>query len=211
VITPNPLGEMPTSNTIGFVILPIVLGMAGAVCHRMRIALGTALIVSVWGLSAPREAPVFAVAPTGLNNLSPNPDTRGDMAVIPVMTHEAADRLTACGYAVVGPETAPNSPGYLFEHGDVAASWGAEHHADWVLVGRLNRIGRWEADWEVQVVSVPQQRVIDTRVIELKGFGTDSALTARLANRGAAWLVDQVTQSVAHATGGSSNPRPCHA
>lgn len=210
MITPNPLGEMPTARTLALTKWVATPGTAGAVVGRMRAVLCAALIVSVLGLSARREGPVFAVAPTGLNNLSPNPDTRGDMAVIPVMTREAADRLTACGYAVIGPETAPNNSDYLFEHGDVAASWGAEHHADWVLVGRLNRIGRWEADWEVQVVSVPQQRVIDTRVIELKGFGTDSALTARLANRGAAWLMDQVTQSVAHASS-ASNPRPCHA
>jgi len=176
----------------------------------MRIALGVALLASLLA-GTHKDGPVFAVAPTGLNNLSPNPDTHGDMAVMPVLTREAAARLAACGYSVVGPESAPETPAYLFEHGDVAASWGAAHHADWVLVGRLNRIGRWEADWEVQVVSVSQQRVIDTRVVELKGFGTDSALTARLANRGAAWLMDQVTQSVAHATASSSNPRPCHA
>jgi hypothetical protein len=200
---------MPTARTLAFAKSVATPGTADAVLEHMRTVLG-ALLVSALAMGGRREGPVFAVAPTGLNNLSPNPDTRGDMAVIPVMTREAADRLTACGYSVVGPETAPNSPDYLFEHGDVAASWGAEHHADWVLVGRLNRIGRWEADWEVQVVSVPQQRVIDTRVIELKGFGTDSALTARLATRGAAWLMDQVTQSVAHASS-ASNPRPCHA
>lgn len=162
------------------------------------------------------RGPVFAVAPTSLNNLSPNPDTRGDMAVIPVLTQEASARLVACGYEVVR-QTAPpadsgRDPSYFFEHGDVAASWGAEQHADYVLVGRLNRIGRWEADWEIQVVSVSQQRVIDTRVVELKGFGLDSALTAKLATRGAAWLVDQVTQSVAHAAPSAvANSRPCHA
>lgn len=177
----------------------------------MRNALGAVILASLLATGR-KDGPVFAVAPTSLNNLSANPDTRPDMAVLPLMTHEAAARLSACGYSVVGPESAPQTtPDYLFEHGDVAASWGADHHADWVLVGRLNRIGRWEADWEVQVVSVAQQRVIDTRVIELKGFGTDSALTARLATRGAAWLMDQVTQSVAHASGAASNPRPCHA
>ena len=177
----------------------------------MRIALGAVVLVSLLAASGRREGPVFAVAPTSLNNLSPNPDTRADMAEVPVLTREAAARLSACGYSVVGPESAPETPDYLFEHGDVAASWGADHHADWVLVGRLNRIGRWEADWEVQVVSVAQHRVVDTRVVELKGFGTDSLLTARLATRGAAWLMDQVTQSVAHATTSATNPRPCHA
>jgi hypothetical protein len=159
------------------------------------------------------EGPVFAVAPTTLNNLSPNPDTHADMAVMPVLTQDAAARLAECGYSVVGGDSAPqtSAQGYLFEHGDVAAAWGAAHHANWVLVGRLNRIGRWEADWEIRVVSVAEGKVVDTRVVELRGFGLDSALTARLATRGAAWLMDQVTQSVAHETPGAPNPRPCHA
>jgi len=144
-------------------------------------------------------------------NLSPNPETHADLAVIPLLTQDAEARLAACGYQVVANGSAPvdegRDPSYLFEHGDVAASWGAQHHADWVLVGRLNRIGRWEADWEIQVVSVSEQRVIDTRVVELKGFGLDTALTAKLATRGAAWLMDQVTQSVAHA----SNASPANA
>ena len=101
---------------------------------------------------------------------------------------------------------------YLFEHSDVVAQWGAAQHADWVLVSRLNRIGPWIAEWEVQVVSTRLQRAVDTRVVELKGLGRDSALTARLATRGAAWLIDQSTQSVAHANGDSASARrPCHA
>lgn len=163
-----------------------------------------------------RETPVFAVMPTSLNNLSPEPDSRVDSAVIRLLTRSAQARLAECGYPVVGAdsaaETTSQSPSYLFEHADVAAAWGAAHRADWVLVGRLNRIGTWEADWEIRVVSVSERRAVDTRSIELKGFATDSALTARLAKRGAAWIVDQVTQSVAHATpAGAANPRPCRA
>jgi uncharacterized protein DUF2380 len=181
----------------------------------MRATLGATCLVSLLAVGG-TEGPVFAVAPTSLNNLSPNPDTHADLAVIPVLTRDAQARLAECGYQVVAKDSAPadagRDPSYLFEHGDVAASWGAQHHADWVLVGRLNRIGRWEADWEVQVVSVREQRVIDTRVVELKGFGLDSALTAKLATRGAAWLMDQVTQSVAHASNATApNSRPCHA
>ena len=53
---------------------------------------------------------------------------------------------------------------------------------------------------------------VDERVVELKGFGLDSGLTARLANRGAAWLMDQVTQSIAlGAPGATGNARPCRA
>jgi len=182
----------------------------------MRAIFGLMCLAGVITAGGRTEGPVFAVAPTSLNNLSPNPDTHADLAVVPVLTREAQARLASCGFQVVGQDAPPDAdgrdPSYLFEHGDVAANWGAQHHADWVLVGRLNRIGRWEADWEVQVVSVREQRVIDTRVVELKGFGVDSALTAKLATRGAAWLMDQATQSVAHAsTGAATNPRPCHA
>jgi hypothetical protein len=159
---------------------------------------------------------VFAVAPTTLANFSPNPHDAVDTAAIVVLTREAKARLAACGYSVIQtdstPLTADEGSSYLFEHADVAAAWGAAHHADWVLVGRLNRFGTWEADWEMQVVSVPDHRLLNTRVVELKGFGLDSGLTARLANRGAAWLMDQVTQSIAlGAPGATGNARPCRA
>jgi hypothetical protein len=175
-----------------------------------------ALIAILLAGGGGREAPVFAVAPTSLNNLSPEPDSRVDSAVIVTLTRAAQARLVACGYPVIGADsamrTASQGPSYLFEHADVAAAWGAAHRADWVLVGRLNRIGTWEADWEVRVVSVAERRTVDTRSIELKGFDTDSGLTARLATRGAAWIVDQVTQSVARVTPASvANPRPCRA
>jgi hypothetical protein len=180
----------------------------------MRTITVAALLAILVAAGGRREPPAFAVAPTSLNNLSPEPDSRVDSAVLVVLTQRAQARLAVCGYPVIRADSAPagQGPSYLFEHADVAAAWGAAHQADWVLVGRLNRIGTWEADWEVRVVSVSQRRVVDTRSIELKGFATDSGLTDRLATRGAAWIVDQVTQSVAHATPASApNPRPCRA
>jgi hypothetical protein len=163
------------------------------------------------------EKPVFVVAPTVLNNLSANLDTRGDSAAIILLTRGTQARLAECGYPVISadstPATSNEGPAYLFEHADVAASWGAAQRADWVLVGRLNRVGRWDTDWEVRVVSVSERRIVDTRAVDLKGFGMDPELTGRLATRGAAWIVDQVTQSVvAHVTpAGTANPRPCRA
>jgi hypothetical protein len=48
--------------------------------------------------------------------------------------------------------------------------------------------------------------------VELKGLSRDSSLTARMSNRGAAWLVDQSLQAIAHANGDSTTAkRPCHA
>ncbi len=166
---------------------------------------------------APSARPTIAVAPVVLRNMSALPDTREDSAVILQLTREARSRLAGCGYPVVSdsaPSLTAEHPGssYLWEHSDVVAQWGAAQHADWVLVGRLNRIGPWIAEWEVQVVSTRLQRPVSTRVIELKGLGRDTTLTAHMSTRGAAWLIDQVTQSVAHATGDTvAAGRPCHA
>lgn len=161
--------------------------------------------------------PTFVVTPVVLNNMSALPDTKADSAAILLLTSEARARLATCGFPVVADLAAPPTGGnsgasYLFEHPDVVAQWGARQHADWVLVSRLNRIGPWVAEWEVQVVSTKLRRRVDTRVVELKGLSRDSSLTARLANRGAAWLVDQSLQAVAHANGDSASAkRPCHA
>ncbi|HLB08576.1 MAG TPA: hypothetical protein VK617_03530 [Gemmatimonadaceae bacterium] len=161
--------------------------------------------------------PTIAVAPVILHNMSALPDTREDSAAILQLTTQARTRLDGCGYPVVSgsaPSITTDHPGasYLWEHSDVVAQWGAAQHADWVLLSRLNRIGPWVAEWEVQVVSTRLGRAVDTRVVELKGLGRDTTLTAHMSARGAAWLIDQATQSIAHASGDSAAAgRPCHA
>jgi hypothetical protein len=178
--------------------------------------LAAILIPVILGGGAPTR-PTIAVAPVVLNNMSALPDTHADSAAIVLLTREARARLSGCGYPVTSdsaPSITTEHPGasYLWEHSDVVAQWGAAQHADWVLVSRLNRIGPWVAEWEVQVVSTKSQRAVDTRVVELKGLSRDTSLTAHLSNRGAAWLIDQATQSVAHATGDTTAAgRPCHA
>jgi hypothetical protein len=163
------------------------------------------------------QRPTIVVAPVLLNNMSALPDTREDSATIVLLTREARARLASCGYpapADSAPSITAEHPGssYLWEHADEVARWGAGQHADWVLVSRLNRIGPWVAEWEVQVVSTRLQRSVSTRVVELKGIGRDTSLTAHMSNRGAAWLIDQVTQSVAHSAGDTTaSGRPCHA
>ncbi len=178
-------------------------------------AIALALLLVAAGTAPSR--PTIAVIPVVLHNMSASPDMPEDSATIVQLTEQTRLRLAGCGYPVT-PVSAPSltaeHPGasYLWEHPDVVAVWGAAQHADWVLVSRLNRIGPWIAEWEVQVVSTKLQRAMDTRVIELKGIGRDTTLTAHMSVRGAAWLVDQVTQSVAHATADTTAAgRPCHA
>lgn len=178
----------------------------------------SALLLPLAIVARPAPArPTIAVAPVILHNMSASPDTREDSSAILQLASQARTRLGGCGYPVV-PEDAASltaeHPGssYLWEHADVVAQWGQAQHADWVLLSRLNRIGPWIAEWEVQVVSTRAARVVDTRVIELKGLGRDTTLTAHMTVRGAAWLVDQTTQSIAHARGDTAEAgRPCHA
>jgi hypothetical protein len=58
----------------------------------------------------------------------------------------------------------------------------------------------------MRVVSAADQRALTTRIVELKGLGMNPDLTARLANRGAAWMVDQVLQGLAQAVPDSTHP-----
>jgi hypothetical protein len=159
--------------------------------------------------------PTVIVAPVVLNNMSALPDTPADSATIVLLTREARARLASCGFAAPADSAASLTtehpgPSYLWEHPDVVAKWGAAQHADFVVVSRLNRIGPWVAEWEAQVVSTKLQHAVSTRVVELKGIGRDSALTAHMSNRGAAWMVDQVTQSIAHSAGDTTAAgRPC--
>jgi hypothetical protein len=163
------------------------------------------------------QRPTIIVAPVLLNNMSALPDTRTDSAAVVLLTNEARARLASCGYLGPADSTKPitaEHPGasYLWEHADEVAKWGLEHHADYVVVSRLNRIGPWVAEWEAQVVSTRAQKSVSTRVVELKGIGRDTSLTTHMSNRGAAWMVDQVTQSIAHSAGDTTaGGRPCHA
>lgn len=180
----------------------------------LSVLVGASLFV-VASPSQPR--PTIIVAPVVLNNMSALADTHEDSAAIVLLTREARARLVSCGYpAPVDSATAITiehpGPNYLWAHADVVADWGESQHADWVLLSRLNRIGPWIAEWEVQVVSTRMKKAVGTRVVELKGLGRDTSLTAHLSNRGAAWLIDQATQSVAHAMGDTAAAgRPCHA
>jgi hypothetical protein len=176
-----------------------------------------AMVLAVLLVRTPApQRPIVVVAPVVLNNMSALPDTRTDSAAIVLLTREARARLESCGYSAPADSAqsiTAEHPGasYLWEHPDEVAKWGATQHADYVVVSRLNRIGPWVAEWEAQVVSTRAQKSVSTRVVELKGIGRDTTLTAHMSNRGAAWMIDQVTQSIAHSAGDTTAAgRPCH-
>lgn len=161
--------------------------------------------------------PTFAIVPVVLNNVSPLPDTHADSAALVTLTHEARARLAGCGFPLIAdsggpPEAVGHAPDYLFRHPEVASQWGAAQHANWVLVSRFTRVSPYAAQWEVQVVSVKDSQVADTRVIDLRGVSRDEGISAHMATRGAAWVIDQALQVVAHAEGDTTaGGRPCRA
>ncbi|MGH8245488.1 MAG: hypothetical protein ACREUU_03545, partial [Gammaproteobacteria bacterium] len=85
---------------------------------------------------------------------------------------------------------------YAYDHPEVAAHLAATVGADWVVALRLNRIGTWLAELQATVVRVKDSAVVSNRAVSLRGFGMGLDLTARLAERGAASMADQVAQAI---------------
>jgi hypothetical protein len=142
----------------------------------------------------------LAVLSIDLNNLTGHEDP-ADRPRLAVLTRALRQRFAACGYSVVALDSAAErqahpGDGYFYAHPDAAAALAARAGAEWVLVPRLNRASPWVTDLQAHVVRVSSGRVVSNRVVELKGFGMAPALTARLAERGAAWMADQVDQAI---------------
>ena len=65
---------------------------------------------------------------------------------------------------------------------------------------------------QLHVVHAADGALVSNRVVELKGLGMNDDLTARLTERGAAWMADQVDQVIAwSASPGTSAARRCPA
>jgi hypothetical protein len=160
-------------------------------------------------LGLPRPAARSVAAPPArlvvlsvdLNDLTGHEDP-ADRPRLAGLTRALRQRFAAaCGYSVVALDSAAErrahlGDGYFYAHPDAAAALAAGAGAEWVLVPRLNRASPWVTDLQAHVVRVRTGRVVSNRVVELKGFGMSPALTARLAERGAAWMADQVDQAI---------------
>jgi hypothetical protein len=165
-------------------------------------------LVLALGLQRPAARPAAVAVPPSrllvlsidLNDLTGREDP-ADPPRLAVLTHALRQRFVACGYSVVALDSAAErrahlGDGYLYAHPDAAAALAARAGAEWALVPRLNRASPWVTDLQAHVVRVGSGRVVSNRVVELKGFGMAPALTARLAERGAAWMADQVDQAI---------------
>lgn len=169
-------------------------------------------------LALPHPAPsptLVVVLPIALNDLANQPANPELPSRLQRLGVELRDRLAGgCGYQVVAidsveQDSAESSPGYLYAHPDLAAQLAASRGADWVIVPRLNRASPWVADLQAHVVRVRDTTLVSNRIVEVKGIELSRELAAKLVERGAAWMADQVSQSIEYAAGDAEAARRC--
>ena len=177
-------------------------------------------VVGVGAVGATRgpapPGPRVVVLAVALNNLTNLPDDPADRlgALGAALRERLAD---GCGYYVIPVDSAAEArgragPGYYYDHPDAGAQLARAAGAQWALIPRLNRASPWVADLQLHVVRAADGAVVSNRAVELKGFGMSEDLTARLTQRGAAWMADQVDQAIGWSTAPRARtPRRCPA
>jgi Protein of unknown function (DUF2380) len=173
-----------------------------------------AALIPLWVMPPPVRVAVLPIELNDVSNQPVAPDLRERLGLL---TDALSSRLsTACGYAIVRPEPsrapAETTPGYFYANPDVAVTHAGSAAADWVIIPRLNRVSPWVADLQAHVVRVRDTALVSNRVVEIKGLELTPELAARLVDRGAAWMADQISQSIEHASGArTAAQRRCRA
>jgi len=137
-----------------------------------------------------------------LNNLHKSAPDSAFAGRITRLADALRSRLaTACGYRVVRLDPAAEvaahvTEGYFYDHPDVAARLAQGAGADWVIIPRLNRATAWAADLQAHVVRVRDTVLVSNRIVAFRGLELTPELAARLTERGAAWMADQLSQVI---------------
>lgn len=144
--------------------------------ERLRCA---GLIAGVWLLlvaTAPLAAETsIAVLDFELNDLTLQPNTPEEGArtasIRPLLEQALAQaeevRLVNIQPAAITQANA--GFGYLFDHPEVAADLGRQHHAEWILVGRLHKPTFLFAYLMARLVDTHTGVVAEDYVVEVKG------------------------------------------
>ena len=165
-------------------------------------------LMPLWLASPPSRV---VVLPVDLNDVSNQPVPPELRERLGMLTEALSSRLqTACGYAVIRPSQSGDGagdarPGYLYAHPDVAIGFARPASAEWVIIPRLNRASPWVTDLQAHVVRTRDSTVVSNRIVEVKGIELTPELGARLVDRGAAWMADQISQAIEYA---SARTRP---
>jgi hypothetical protein len=172
-------------------------------------------LVPLWltwppGVTRPTRVAVFSIALNDLSNQPASPELPGRMQSLATALRQRL--ATACGYQVVPLDsltevTGESSSGYLYDHPDVAVARAAPAQVEWVIIPRLNRATPWVTDLQAHVVRTSDTALVSNRIVEVKGIELTPELAARLVERGAAWMADQVAQAIDY-TSATSRPVP---
>jgi hypothetical protein len=160
---------------------------------------------------APSPAARVAVLSIALNNVANQPTNPDLPARLRLLATALRERLGSnCGYQVIPVDSeaeaaAELGAGYLYAHPDVAVRLVAPMQAQWVVIPRLNRATPWVTDLQAQVVRVRDTVLVSNRIVELKGIELTPELAARLAERGGAWMADQISQAIEHTSSGQGS------
>jgi hypothetical protein len=65
----------------------------------------------------------------------------------------------------------------------------------------LNRASSWVTDLQADVLRARDTTMVSNRIVEVKGIELGPDLAAKLIERGAAWMADQLSQAIEHASG----------
>lgn len=159
-----------------------------------------------WQPHAPpaRRVALFSITLNDLSNQPASPELPTRMQQLAAALRERL--ATDCGYQVVplsfpAEASAETAPGYLYAHPDIAVGLAGPAQVEWVIIPRLNRASPWVTDLQAHVVRVRDTALVSNRIVEVKGIELSPELAARLVQRGAAWMADQLSQAIEHSTG----------
>ena len=165
-------------------------------------------LATLWPAWPPVAGPPtrVAVLSIALNDVSNQPVSPALPERMQALGAALRERLASeCGYHVVPVDSSAESkaergPGYLYAHPDLAVALAARTEAEWVIIPRLNRATPWVTDLQAHVVRTRDTALVSNRIVEVKGIELTPELGARLVERGAAWMADQVSQAIDHAS-----------
>jgi hypothetical protein len=154
----------------------------------------------------PTRVAVFSIALNDLSNQPASPELPARMQRLATALREHL--ATGCGYDVLPVDSlveaaAGFAPGYLYAHPDVAVGLAASSGAEWIIIPRLNRASPWVTELQAHVVRVRDTAIVSNRIVEMKGIELTPELAAKLADRGGAWMADQISQAIEHSAGAS--------
>ena len=143
----------------------------------------------------------IAVLDFELNDLTLQPGNPAELERTASIAPLLRETLTQqAGYQIINIRAAAQAKadagfGYLFDHHAKAAALGAEHGAEWILVGRLHKPSFLFAYLMGRLVNVRSSELVGDYLVEIKGS------SRKLTQRGVNHLAERITNTISKRTG----------